>query len=517
MAPNGEATPAPQSPTDLLKHYEEYGVIICKPCSFAIQPSALASHLLKHQIYRSERRKLISQLAHLKLKDPADVVDPAPMSSPVPELQIYKGIRCLYQDCQHICASEKRMSQHWSDLHGERESKNVVTRPAWLQTFFRGNKIRYFEISGPINGTLSTTSSPASNDTTTTPHTNVDVSTPIEPPHLLDMDSLRYLLYFTENTCHTLPRSDSETTWFWSSSIPQEALKHPFLMHGILGLAAFHLARTTHDPVQSSYHHTASARYQAASLTDFRELTRQPDVSNAVALIAYSRLIGIQRCTRDVDDAYKANWIMEFMYLIRGGVEQLISLQAYLPHGCEFKLSLEQLEGIARLDDEAVLSKNAQNVAKIPPFMLERLDLLPERLGTVLGFPNLFQVDDIHDIQACFEACTALIAAYARAYSVQAPAEAGDVAVVPGSAIASAIWNGFESWIRTVSDRYIHLLEVNHGPALVILAHFCVLVKRFEARYWYVQGMPGRMIKLIEGKLDDVLKPFVSDLYDILD
>lgn len=121
------------------------------------------------------------------------------------------------------------------------------------------------------------------------------------------------------------------------------------------------------------------------------------------------------------------------------------------------------------------------------------------------------------DIQACFEAYTVLIAAYARAYSIQAPLEAFYIAVEPGSAIAAAIWNGFESWIRTVSDHYIHLLEINHGPALAILAHFCVFVKRFEARDWYVQGMPGRMIKLIEGKLNDALKPFVSDLYHILD
>lgn len=517
MAPNtnGDVAPPPQNSADLLKHYEEYGVIICKPCSFAIQPSALASHLLKHQIYRSERRKLISQLVHLKLTDPADVVDPAPMSNPVPELQIYKGLRCLHKGCQHICASEKRMSQHWSEVHGERESKNVITRPAWLQTFFRGNKIRYFEVSGPFNGPVSITSSPASNDSPATPRTNIDsTSSPVEPPLTLDMDSLRYLLYYKEHTALSLPRNDRESTWFWTAGIPQEALKHPFLMSGLLGLAAFHMARVTPDPAQSAYHHAASVRYQAASLTDFRELTRRPDVSNAVALIAYSRLIAIQRCTRDIDDAYKVNWITEFMYLIRGSVEQLISLQAFLPHDCEFKLSLQQLEGIARLDDEAARSKDAENVAKIPSLMLDRLDQLPQRLGQVLGKPD---PANMKDVQASFEACTALIAAYARAYSAKAPPVSAHPPLEPRGDMVAAIWNGFESWTRTVSDHYIHLLEINDGPALIILAHFCVLVKRFEERYWYVQGMPGRMIELIENKLDDHLKPFVNDLYDILD
>ncbi|KAI5357586.1 hypothetical protein Slin15195_G039460 [Septoria linicola] len=513
MPPNGEAMAAPQNPTDLLKHYDCYGVIICKPCAFAIQPSALASHLLKHQIYRSERRKLMSQLAHLKLKDPADVVDPAPMSAHVPELQVYKGLRCLHEDCQHICASEKRMSQHWSDVHGERESKNVVTRPAWLQTFFRGNKIRYFEISGPANGTLSTTSSPASNGLSTTPHTDMDSTVNADTIQHLDMDSLRYLLHFTEHTSNTLPRTRAESTWFWSSSIPHEALKHPFLMHGILGLSAFHLARTTLDPVQSAYHHQASVRYQAASLADFRETTRRPDVSNAVALIAYSRLIGIQRCTSTIDDDYKTNWITEFMYLIRGSVECTISLQQYLPHGCDFKLPYDELEGLARLDDEAAISRDAKNVGNIPPVMLQRLDQLPAQMSKILPPPTL---SEMQDIQACLEACTALIAAYARSYSASSSGEAFSPGG-PDSEAVRAIWNGFESWTRTVSDHYILLLEQYHGPALVILAHFLVLVKRFEERYWYVKSIPGRMIQIIEHKLDDIFKPFVSDLYNILD
>ncbi|CAK1359312.1 hypothetical protein CB0940_05541 [Cercospora beticola] len=518
MTPNGERATLPINTVDLLKHYEEYGVIICKPCAFAIQPSALASHLLKHQIYRSERRRLMAQLAHLKLKDPADVVDPSPLSPPIPELQVYKGIRCLHKDCQHICASEKRMSQHWSDVHGERESKNVVTRPAWLQTFFRGNKIRYFEISGPggnRSGSLSTVSSPSSNGPSTFSHSEIDSSPASTEAHSLDMDSLRYLLHYTEHTSRTLPRTESESTKFWSSSIPQEALKHPFLMNGLLGLSAFHLARLTqdHDPAQAAYHHQAFVRYQAASLTDFRELTRRPDVSNAVALIAYSRILSIQRCTRDVHDEYKMNWPTQFMYLVRGTVECLVSLQPYLPDGCDFKFTLEDYEGLARLDDEAAISKDSKSIANIPPAMLQRLDQLPERVAMVSDPAHTWDMDNA---EACCSACTALIAAYARAYSVNQCSASLAVGSSDKDAIR-AIWSGFEAWTRTVSDRYINMLEQNSGPALIVLAHFCVLVKRFEERYWYIKGMPDRIIGLIEDMLEDRYKPFVSDLYHILD
>ncbi|KAF2209452.1 hypothetical protein CERZMDRAFT_100246 [Cercospora zeae-maydis SCOH1-5] len=518
MARNGDRPMLPLNTADLLKHYEGYGVIICKPCAFAIQPSALASHLLKHQIYRSERRRLMAQLAHLKLKDPADVVDPSPLSPPVPELQVYKGIRCMHDDCQHICASEKRMSQHWSDVHGERESKNVVTRPAWLQTFFRGNKIRYFEISGPGGnraGSLSTMSSPSSNGPASASHNDMDASAVPAHARALDMDALGYLLHYTEHTSRTLPRTESESTHFWSFRIPQEALKHPFLMNGLLGLSAFHLSRLTqdHDPAQAAHHHQEFVRYQAASLTNFRELTRRPDVSNAVALIAYSRILSIQRCTRDVHDDYKTNWPTQFMYLVRGTVECLISLQPFLPDGCDFKFTLEDYEDLARLDDEDAVTKDSKSIANIPPAMLQRLDQLPEQVAMVSEPAHLW---DIENAEACCKACTALIAAFARTYSVEQRSSSLAVGSSDKDAVR-AIWGGFEAWTRTVSDRYIHLLEQSHAPALIVLAHFCVLVKRFEERYWYIEGMPARIIGLIEDMLEDRYKPFVSDLYHFLD
>jgi hypothetical protein len=40
----------------------------------------------------------------------------------------------------------KRMELHWSRIHGEQNTEKIQSRPAMLQTFFKGDKVRYFEV-----------------------------------------------------------------------------------------------------------------------------------------------------------------------------------------------------------------------------------------------------------------------------------------------------------------------------------------------------------------------------------
>lgn len=101
----------------LIAYVEEYGVAICKKCQFAIQPSALPSHLLRHQIYRQERRELLQRLSKLKLPEPDNVPLPGSNSTPLPHLTVHQGFKCERLGCEHACVSSKRMSQHWSEQH----------------------------------------------------------------------------------------------------------------------------------------------------------------------------------------------------------------------------------------------------------------------------------------------------------------------------------------------------------------------------------------------------------------
>lgn len=499
--------------SDLLKYYEQYGIVICRTCQFAVQPSALASHLLKHQIYRGERQRLLSQLCKLKLHDPGAVVDPPAGNPPVPELPVYKGFSCLAPSCDHVCASVKRMSQHWSESHGVSESRNVQARDCWLQTFFRGNKIRYFEVGAPLMPVqddvmlAEATPSTQSGDISENKNPHLDE---LPPPPPLDMVALRYLHHFTTVVSLTLPRTDLETTYHWSNTVVQEAFLHPFLMYGLLGLSAFHLSKTLYDPLEARRHAEASIRYQNSSLADFRDLHRRPDSSNAVALIAYARAIGIQRCCRIPDcvqGSADLRQLVEFLHLIRGNTETLISLQQLLPEGSDFKLPIEEVEYLTRQDDSTSFADPTNSTSKVPPDLLQRLTSLPRRIYQTpeeYASPNA---------KATISATSTLISSFQRVYSCPSLENpSGRFVGSPDSEAIAMVWTGMEYWSRFVPDQYIRMLEEGNQAALILFAHWCHLLRSFGDRYWYCHGLPERLQTWILANLDDELKEFVADL-----
>jgi hypothetical protein len=418
------------------------------------------------------------------------------------------------------------MAQHWSEVHGERESRNVRARDCWLQTFFRGNKIRYFEVSAPVKeppadelvSPLSST--PAANSSTGRDDSlehNSDSAVTVPPS--LDMAALRYLHHWTTVTSLTLPRTDTESTYHWSTTIVQEAFKFPFLMYGILGLAAFHLSKTSiQDPLEVKRHAEASLIYQNSSLADFRDLTQRPDPSNAVALIAYARAIGIQRCCRipDCEEGYDdLSQLVEFLHLIRGNTETLISLQRFLPDGSDFKLPIEEIEYLSRQDDVPVSYTDPPNsTSNVPPELLDRLTTLPLRLYQRLSkTPGEYSELESPDAKAVLSACMSLITSFERVYAC--PRVENPSGCFVGSSDSNAIamvWTGMEYWVRFIPDPFIRMLEEKNQAALIIFAHWCVLLKQFGDRYWFCHGLPERLLVWILANLEDELKGFVADL-----
>jgi hypothetical protein len=97
---------------DLFVFYAPSGVLLCKPCGYAIPPTALATHISIHHLIDACNAAM-SSLASSKSKKPAELLanylceqfqllDPAtakiPMPSltdpPIPELQLHRGYQC---------------------------------------------------------------------------------------------------------------------------------------------------------------------------------------------------------------------------------------------------------------------------------------------------------------------------------------------------------------------------------------------------------------------------------------
>jgi len=155
-----------------LEYNAQYGLLICHTCRYAFQKSALASHLLRHKIYRGERHRLLSAIAKLNLLEPSRVPLPVSDCTPVATLPVLHGYRCTFEGCGHLCTSSKRMGAHWKELHSAVAiSTNYSLRACevQLQTFFRGTKTRYFEVSslpGPVTAPVEHTTIEVAGDET---------------------------------------------------------------------------------------------------------------------------------------------------------------------------------------------------------------------------------------------------------------------------------------------------------------------------------------------------------------
>lgn len=137
--------PRDPEPAELLQYLPLYRVVVCTSCEYAVQPNAIGRHLKDiHQIYRSRRRPFMQYVSSLGLDQPEVVIGSKIHEFPVPGLPVQDGVRCESQGCSFLCGSEKRMKCHWSSAHGRAAQEHIHWRPVPLQTFFRGNLLRYF-------------------------------------------------------------------------------------------------------------------------------------------------------------------------------------------------------------------------------------------------------------------------------------------------------------------------------------------------------------------------------------
>ena len=512
---------------NLLKHLPEHGVLICKSCQFAIQPSALSSHLLRHQIYRSERRQLLDRLSGLDLRDPEQVTYPNPHSPSISDLPVYRGWICEVPNCGHACASEKRMAQHWSDQHGSRE---VVARTAWLQTFFRGNKIRYFEVSEPTsaptpatdddeehNGKPVKADNVLASSSSTSPIVTFDDSSCVSRPAYsagltatqLNILNLQLMHHWSTTTSHTCGRG-TEPPGFWTKTITQRALDgNEYLMYMCLSTAAFHLASEHRMTSKFYQYREIGLEYQGYGVRNFNQAFADP-TTNKEDILAFNRLLAHTRCAEhhldpeSSDSAIKPELegkslpILECVMLLRGATETNIRSQADLPPKSGLRLPHEVLIGLFDLPhgdtsivDNAFVMPSSR-YPNIPPYLYRTISSIPPRI-----YHTLYDLNST-DIYALKHAYASLVTCFDRSYD---PAGTGHV---------WAQWNGVEAWPRMVSERFISLLENCHPATVAMLALWSLIVKRLEVHCWYLQGETRRHYRFIREMAS-------GDLLDLVD
>ena len=412
----------------LLVHLPLYRIVICKPCKFAVQPKALSSHLLRHHVYREKRWEILEKATELRLLEPNDVIHPSSKVPPFPHLPVSTGYRCILPGCDHLCISQKRMSQHLREHHeiGPRTYVDDHMQPVYLQTFFTGNKVRYFQVEPDVSLEMDkSTERPLKYQFVQLSQPRADENSLRRSPVDNDlgiledvsitrhqMGDLLYLHQYTTCTGLSLKRG-TESTGFWIHDVPLRAPTQPILMHGILGVAAFHQALLASESKERGLHHAAGLRHQSAGLGIFRSIIDHPTRETSTALTAFSRLLGVQFCAEALLEAdtpvpwsntsegdSRVSKILDFQLLLRGGCDLLLSMQNLLPPGSGLVLSDEALQGFSDLEmpSEVLLGST--------PYLVNEVCT---RLGSSRQHSNssgqLFRASSLSDVRGLVDLC----------------------------------------------------------------------------------------------------------------
>jgi hypothetical protein len=132
--------------------------------------------------------------------------------------------------------------------------------------------------------------------------------------------------------------------------------------------------------------------------------------------------------------------------------------------------------------------------SKVPPGLLERFRTLPYRMAEALEKPK-----GTLDLFATLSAIDALVDCCALSYA------SDDVGTV---------WMGMESWLRKLSDRFKQMIYHRSPAALVVLAHWSLLVQRAGHHCWLLRSSAAMVLREIVGKLpkDSAIQSLVKNL-----
>ncbi|KAL3485011.1 hypothetical protein BJX62DRAFT_44214 [Aspergillus germanicus] len=487
------------SPSELLRYLPDYGVIICTACHYAVQPQAIPRHLKEiHRILRSHRRKYTAYVAGLALRQPQDVVPPRnPLEFPVRYLPVEPGFRCKAPNCEYMCVSCKRMEAHWRSDHGTKALAERDFRPAPLQTFFRGNLLKYFTVSEWI----------LHKEGQTVSHIEQSPSR----KRVLSSDDVALLDHYLQHTAQSF-KTDAETHHIWRTVMPTLAHEHSFVLYGVLACAAHHKAYLTHDKPELKQEYILRAcAYQDAALPEFRIAIENVSEANCDAIIVFAYLLVVysfadsrneSRSLR-INDVSESNGNASGLFFLSTGEKNRLQPDSILPNwlyllrgGCSMICDVWEFIQIGPV---RALTKAWETDLEGPD---ERDPEILARLFDVIPTAAVSSTSEIDEAAYNTEVWSDEVKAVYTTAAIQLSRSFAYLRKTYPDAAQITTWDILRVWPMEVSMEYMALLQQGHPGALILLAHYCVLLRYME-RYWYFEGQAAALLQAIRGRLGE--------------
>lgn len=288
-------------------------------------------------------------------------------------------------------------------------------------------------------------------------------------PQLLDlrMGDLELLHYFTTETCFTLSNQPNSNR-LWQVAVPQEAFHHDFLMRGILAVAALHLSCSR--PEKQEDYRRVAVQHQDLALSSFRSIMPAITQSNSNAFFAFSSLIVVfafaaPRASNSLAFTETSQEPAEWLSLIRGVHSILMSVWPWIKNG-----------SLGGLLPDGIDAPSSRDLAETANNQFVQLSRLCENAS--------YQQDSL---DAFHETIQGLRACYVKLYAKSSSDCEVSIAFL---------------WPVMIPHKFNVMLNSRAPEALIILAHYCVILHHLDG-YWWKKGWTGHLMASIYRELDE--------------
>ncbi|KIX09982.1 uncharacterized protein Z518_01063 [Rhinocladiella mackenziei CBS 650.93] len=288
----------------------------------------------------------------------------------------------------------------------------------------------------------------------------------------LDITDLKLMHHFTSVVATDLASGQTpEARALWQIHAVKLGFKHHFLLRGILAVSAFHLGYI--HPERKVEYELIGTAHQGIGLTEFQDTLTHVDETNCHALFAFSCLLivlAFASSTKDKPKDFNTD-VLHWFYLLRGA-NSVLNMHSETIR-CSFLKPL--------LDEMAHVETTA-----------------------AYGFPDIDQITKLFRICSSVEHDKEIAQAYDLAiHSLLSTFIQASLLKTRGDGTILATF----VWPLNLSPKFLDLLGEKQPEAMIILAHYCVLIYWGESTdsndTWFINGWAHYMLDTIKESIPE--------------
>jgi hypothetical protein len=274
----------------------------------------------------------------------------------------------------------------------------------------------------------------------------------------------------------------------WSKELPLQALNCDYLMHGILATAGLHLA-FLHPYLRERYHYQ-SVYHQDLALRPFRQAISEITTQNCNQVFAFSILLIVFNYASFRSPEYLlpfttaagykglSNWIV----CLRGCYSIFQEARTHVLSGpLGFLVPQEDwasvLTGPLPSSPSSKDDQSLQNLAE-----------------SLLNLPDIKSSTSTETLEAYTDAISRLRQLLLISSRTTDPFSKQSISSL---------------WPATISDTFIWLLNEHKPPALLIMGHYCLLLRKCE-ECWYIKHRAYDLFQAVQQSLPEEWFPYLE-------